>query len=74
MTKLDLLLQRIRKLPPEQQEVVAEEIDFILEGVEQPGSALTAVRWAEVRAALADKNEPTSSHEDVFARLETEDE
>ncbi len=74
MTKLDLVLARIRKLPPEQQEAVAEEIDFFLEAVEQPGGALTDAQWAEVKAALADQDEPTLSHDDVFARLEADDE
>lgn len=73
MTKLDLLLARIRKLSAEQQESVVEEIDFIVEGVEQGGSVLTDEQWAQVEAALADRHESTSTHEDVFARLEAED-
>ncbi len=68
MTKLDLVLARIRKLSPERQEAFAEQIDWLLED-EQSGSALTPAQWAEVAAARADKDEPTSSHEDVFARL-----
>lgn len=67
-TKLDLVLARLRKLPPERQEAIAEEIDWLLED-ETSGSVLTKEQWAEVRAALADENEPSSSHEDVFKRL-----
>ena len=73
MTKLDLLLARIRKLSPEQQEAVVEEIDLIVEGAEDGGSVLTDEQWAQVEAALANRGEPTSTHEDVFARLDAED-
>lgn len=73
MTKLDLLLARIRKLSPEQQDAIVEEIGFIMEGVEAGDSVLTDAQWAQVKAALANPDEPTSSHEDVFARLDAED-
>lgn len=73
MTKLDLLLARIRKLSPDQQELVTEEIDFIVGGVEHGGSALTDEQWRQVDSALANSNDPTSPHEDVFARLEAEE-
>jgi hypothetical protein len=73
MTKLDLLLARISKLSVEQQEAVVEEIGFIVEGVEEGGSVLTDDQWAQVEAALANKDEPTSTHEELFARLEAED-
>ncbi len=73
MTKLDLVLARIRKLPPERQEAIAEEIEFALDSAEQ-GSILTDAQWAQVEAAMANTNEPVTTHEDVFARLEAEDE
>ena len=60
MTKLDLVLARIRKLPPERQEAMAVQIDFMLED-EAQGSILTDAQWAEVEAALADKDEPVST-------------
>jgi hypothetical protein len=72
MTKFDLLLSRIRKLPPERQEAIAVQIDFLLDD-EEGASILTDEQWARVEAALANKDEPVSSHEDVFARLEAED-
>jgi hypothetical protein len=72
MTKLDLLLARIRKLSPEQQEAVVDEIDFIVDGAEQGASVLTDAQWAQVEAALADRDEPTSTHHDVFARLDAD--
>ena len=68
MTKLDLVLARIRQLPPEQQEALAAEIEFALDN-RPDGSLLTDQQWAEVQAALADESEPVSTHEDVFARL-----
>lgn len=69
MTKLDLLLDRIRKLPTERQEAVAVQIDLLLDDEEGADSLLTNEQWAEVEAALADEAEPVSTHEEVFARL-----
>ncbi|MFN3464342.1 MAG: hypothetical protein ACK4X1_09710 [Terricaulis sp.] len=68
MTKLDLVLARIRQLPPEQQEALAEQIEYALDH-QGADSLLTDAQWAEVEAALADDSEPVSPHEDVFARL-----
>jgi hypothetical protein len=73
MTKFDLLLSRIRKLPAERQEAVAIQIDHLLDDEEQ-GSILTDEQWALVEAALANSSEPVISHDEVFARLEAEDE
>jgi hypothetical protein len=72
MTKLDLVLARLRKLPTDRQEAIAEEIAFRLDSEEQ-GAILTDEQWAQVQAALADRSEPISTHEDVFARLDAED-
>lgn len=72
MTKLDLVLARLRKLPPERQEAIAEDFAFMLEDEEQ-GSILTDEQWAQVEVALADKDEPVISHEELFARLEADD-
>jgi hypothetical protein len=72
MTKLDLVLARLRKLPTDRQEAIAEEIAFRLDSEEQ-GAILTEEQWAQVQAALADRSEPISTHEDVFARLDAED-
>lgn len=69
MTKLDLVLERIRKLPQEQQDALADEIDFLLEDA-RDGSLLSATQWREVEAELSKRDEPTSSHEEVFARLD----
>lgn len=69
MTKLDLLLDRIRKLPAERQEAVAVQIDLLLDDEEDGGSLLTDEQWADVEAALANDTEPVSTHEDVFAHL-----
>jgi hypothetical protein len=72
MTKLDHVLARLRKLPTDRQEAIAEEIAFRLDSEEQ-GAILTDEQWAQVQAALADRSEPISTHEDVFARLDAED-
>ena len=69
MTKLALVLARIRQLPPEQQEALAAEIEFALDSQIASGSLLTDEQWSDVESALADESEPTSTHEAVFARL-----
>lgn len=73
MTKFDLLLSRIRKLPPERQDALAIQIDFMLDD-EEGESILTDEQWAQVEAARANKTEPVTPHEQVFSRLEAEDE
>ena len=50
------------------------EIDVLLDDEEAGGSLLTDEQWAEVEQSIADEDEPVSSHEDVFARLEADDE
>lgn len=64
MTKLDLVLARIKQLPPEQQEVIASEIEFMLdhEGVDH---SLTPEQEAELARRLADPDRQYVSHEDV---------
>jgi hypothetical protein len=69
MSKIDLIFERIRKLPPDRQEELAAEIDVLLDE-DAHESLLTDEQWAEVEAALADDSEPTLTHQEVFARLE----
>jgi hypothetical protein len=69
MSKLASVLERLQKLPLDQQESIAVEIDVLLDDVEHGASLLTDEQWADVEAALADDNEPLASHRDVFARL-----
>ncbi len=70
MGKLDLVLEKIRQLPEERQEALAVQLEILIEDEAQE-SLLTDAQWAEVREALADEAEPTSRHQDVFARLRT---
>ncbi|MBL8548487.1 MAG: hypothetical protein JNJ73_00775 [Hyphomonadaceae bacterium] len=70
-TKLDDVVERLRRLPPDRQDALAGEIDVLLEDEGAGGSLLTDEQWAEVEEALADPSEPVASHEDVFARLRT---
>jgi len=67
MTKLDLVLERIRRLPQERQDAIALEMEFLLEhGAGE--SLLTDEQWAEVEAALADADEAVVPHDEVMAR------
>jgi hypothetical protein len=70
MTKLDLVIERIRRLPQAEQDVIIAEMEFLLDHGSE--SLLTNEQWAEVDAALADKDEPSASHDEVFARLRSQ--
>ncbi|MCR6646457.1 MAG: hypothetical protein NVV62_19045 [Terricaulis sp.] len=67
MTKLDLVLARIRQLPPERQEAVALYIDLILQD-EESGSVFTDEEWADIEPTL-DEGGPTMSHEEFAAEI-----
>jgi putative addiction module component (TIGR02574 family) len=64
MTKLDLVLARIKQLPPDQQEILASEIEFMLDH-DPRDYALTPEQEAELARRLADPNREYVSHEDV---------
>lgn len=63
MTKLDLVLARIRQLPPERQEAMAVQIDLLLQS-EESGSVFSDEEWAEIELTIDDGG-PTMPH-DVF--------
>ena len=65
MTKLDLALARIAKLPPERQEAIAVQLEWLLEDEESGESRLTAEQWAEVERRLGDETEVGIPHEEV---------
>jgi hypothetical protein len=67
MTKLDLVLARIRKLPPEQQEAIAAEIDLRLDH-EAGGSAFSDEEWAQIEATM-DNDGTTIPHEQIVAEV-----
>jgi hypothetical protein len=69
MTKLDLVLARLRQLPPEEQDAIAKEIEFMLDHGTMD-SVLTPEQEAELARRLADPDRKYVSHEDVFAHLE----
>jgi hypothetical protein len=68
VTKLDLVLARIRKLPPERQEALAKEIAFRLDSEEQ-GSAFTDEEWAEIEASMDESGEDIP-HDQVVAEMQ----
>lgn len=69
MTKLDLVLARIKELPPEQQEMIAVEIEFMLDHDLREG-VLTPEQEAELDRRLADPNKKYVSHQDVAVFFE----
>ena len=68
MSKLDLIIDRLRALPPEEQDVWAEEIELMIDAAE---SALTPEQWAEVDAALKEPDGELLRHAEVTAELTT---
>ena len=67
MTKLDLVLARIRKLPPEQQEALAQEIEYRLDHGSK-GSVFTDEDWAEIEPTL-DEDDAEIPHERIVAEF-----
>ena len=67
MTKLDLVLARLRKLPLERQEEIAREIDYRLDREEQ-NSVFTDAEWAEIEATMNDGGDDIP-HEGVVAEM-----
>jgi|GEM_PF-1741433 len=69
MTKLDLVLARLRDLPPDRQEVIAVEIEFMLDhDTREP--VLTPEQEAELARRLGDPDRKYVSHDDVAAHFE----
>lgn len=67
MTKLDLVLARIRKLPPERQEAIAAEIELRLDNEGQT-SVFTDEEWAEIAQTL-EEDDAEIPHEQVVAEI-----
>jgi hypothetical protein len=66
VTKLDLVLERIRRLPPERQEALAVEMDVLL-GHEENGG-LSDEEWAAVEPTL-DTDAEEIPHEQIVAEF-----
>lgn len=70
MTKIDLALARIARLPLDRQEAIAMELEYLLDGEESGESLLTDEQWAEVQRRLHDVADATLSHQEVVRSLE----
>ena len=69
MTKLDIVLERVRQLPQERQDAIAAELDFMLKhGASE--SLLSPDQEAVLARRLSDPDRQYASHEDVAARFE----
>jgi hypothetical protein len=67
MTKLDLVLDRVRRLPPERQEAMAVQLAFLLDGEERE-SLLTDEQWSEIEPTL-DEDDQEIPHEQIVTEL-----
>lgn len=71
MTKLDLVLERIRKLPEDRQEALALEMEFWLDfDACEDSLPLSQEQEAELARRLADPETKYVSHEEVGAYFE----
>jgi hypothetical protein len=52
MTKLDLVLARLRQLPREKQDAIAQEIEFRLDHDNARGSVFSDTEWAAIEASM----------------------
>ena len=68
MTKLDLVLARIKQLPPEKQAYFAMEIEFMLDH-DDGESRLTDEQWTEVEAELANEDADEVPHAQVVREM-----
>lgn len=66
MTRLEAVIERLRTLPENQQEVVAEEIESLLA---TGGSILSPEQWAEVEREIDEDDGVRIPHADVMARM-----
>jgi hypothetical protein len=69
MTKLEIVLERIRQLPQDRQDAIAADLEILLRDEEQ-GSLLTDEQWAEVKAELANPDQEYIPHEEIVAEFE----
>lgn len=69
MTKLELVLERIRQLPQDRQDAIAADLETLLWD-EQQETLLTDEQWAEVEAELANPNQEFIPHEQIVAEFE----
>ncbi len=67
MTKLDLVFERIRQLPPEEQAALVAEIELRLDNAGS-GSFFTDEEWAEIEATI-DEDGETIPHEQIVAEM-----
>ena len=70
MTKLELVLERVRRLPSERQEAIAFEIDLLLRE-EAQGGFLSEAQWADLRERMAAPQGDPIPHEEIVAEMET---
>jgi hypothetical protein len=68
MSKLDLVLQRVRQLPAERQDIIAAEIDLMLR--EDADIGLTDEQWADLRERMALPQGEPIAHADIVAEME----
>lgn len=68
MTKLDLVIERLRKLPQDQQDVIAAEVETMLD--RPSSSALTDEQRAELVRRRSDPDREYIAHDEVVAQFE----
>ncbi len=68
MTKLDAVLERIRQLPQDRQDMIAVDMEFLLQDQEE-GGLLSDEQWADLRERAAGDTGERISHDDIVAEF-----
>lgn len=68
MTKLELVLEKIRQLPQDRQDAIAADIEILLS--DEEAAPLSDEQWAELQRRLADPNKTYVSHDELMAEFE----
>ncbi len=71
MSKLEAVLERLAKLPPDRQETMAAELDFLMDMEENPFPVLSPAQNAVLAERLAAGQAELLTHADVVAHFET---
>lgn len=69
MTKLDLVIERIRQLPQAQQDAIAADLEFAVEDFIDPESRLTDEQWADLRRRMAEPQGEYIAHDEIVAEF-----
>ena len=69
MTRLDLVLERIRQLPQAQQDAIAADLELAVDDFTDPDGRLSDEQWADLRQRMAEPQGEYIPHEQIVAEF-----